>query len=163
MIGAIWAQTADRVIGINGAIPWRYSGDFRRFKRLTLGSTVVMGRKTWESIGKPLPGRVNLVITRRLLDVPGVVAIRGIENAIGYVNDVQKDLWVIGGAQVYEAALPYCEILDVTYVPDHIDPAGAVLAPVIDESIWEPGDLLPHEDEPTLTRRVFRRRGAKSC
>ena len=71
MRGMIYAVSPEGVIGQDGAIPWYHPGDFRRFKRVTLGSTVIMGRKTFESMGKPLPGRRNSVVTSRPMNVPG--------------------------------------------------------------------------------------------
>jgi dihydrofolate reductase len=68
------------------------------------------------------------------------------------------DVWFIGGARIYEEAMAYVDVIDVTYVPDHVSAEGAVRAPPIDERIFEPGPLLPHEEEPGLTRRVYRRR-----
>jgi dihydrofolate reductase len=78
MRGMIWAATPENVIGAGGTIPWRYPGDQRRFKRLTMGATIVMGRSTFESIGKALPGRRNVVVTGRAIDVPGVESVRSL-------------------------------------------------------------------------------------
>ena len=151
-------MSPDRVIGVGGKIPWRHPGDMRRFKRVTLGSTVVMGRATFDENGKPLPGRRNIVVTSRALDVPGVERAGSVTEALGRVSE--GDVWFIGGARIYEEAMRVVDVIDVTYVPDRPDPDGAVLAPPIDEAVFEPGPLLPHEDEPGLTRRVYRRRGS---
>ena len=67
-------------------------------------------------------------------------------------------MWFIGGARIYEEAMPFCDVIDLTYVPDHVIDPEAVKFPPIDERIWEPGPLLPHEEEPALTRRIFTRR-----
>ncbi|MGH7298399.1 MAG: dihydrofolate reductase [Polyangiaceae bacterium] len=156
MRAAIWAESPERVIGVGGGIPWRYPGDFRRFKRVTAGSTLIMGRATFDSIGKPLPGRRNLVITSRPLVVDGVEAVASVPEALERAGG--EDVWFIGGRRVYEEAMKYADLLDVTYVPDRVDPRGAVLAPDIDTTVFEPGPLLPHEDEPRLQRREYRRR-----
>jgi dihydrofolate reductase len=155
MRGMIWAQSPEGVIGVNGRIPWRYPGDFRRFKRVTMGATVVMGRKTFESIGRPLAGRRNVVVTSRPLDVPGVECVPSIEEALARAGD--GDVWFIGGARIYEEALRYVDVIDVTYVPDHVDAPGAVRAPRID---WHfiAGPLVAHEEDPALKHRVYRRR-----
>ena len=168
MRASIWAQNPQGLIGLAGKIPWRYAGDFRRFKRVTLGGVVVMGRKTWESIGKPLPGRGNLIVSRTYPHQPGTGAVESIEHAIQVCAEDPHycncgDIWFIGGAQVYESAMPYVDLIDVTYVPDRVDlnPTNgdsAVFAPTIDETVFAPGDLWKHEDEPTLTRRVYTRR-----
>jgi dihydrofolate reductase len=159
MIGMIFAASPHGVIGVGGKIPWRYLGDWRRFKRVTMGSTVVMGRTTFDSIGKPLPGRRNLVVTRRAVDVPGVERVSSVEEALARAGDAgDGDVWFIGGARIYEDALKYVEVIDVTYVPDYVEGWDAVHAPAIDEAVFEPGPILAHEDEPTLKRRVYKRR-----
>jgi dihydrofolate reductase len=177
MLACIWAQTSTGIIGLNGKIPWHYAGDFRRFKRLTAGSTVVMGRRTYESIGKPLPNRKNIVITslaswqqsEELRDaVPSKFdgttlysSIRDMVMALASAGET-GDIWFIGGRKIYAVAnLYYVDLIDVTYVPDEVTvPAGAdvVYAPKIDETIFAPGELLQHEDEPSLKRRVYLRR-----
>jgi dihydrofolate reductase len=154
--GAIFAVSADGVIGLDGKIPWRHPGDLRRFKRVTLGSVVVMGRKTFEERGKPLPGRRNVVVTRAPIEVPGVEVVPSVDDALALAGDA--DVWFIGGARIYEEAMGHVDVIDVTYVPDRVDAPGAVHAPRIDERVFEPGPLLEHEDEPGLTRRVYRRR-----
>lgn len=156
MRGMIYAQSPEGVIGVDNTIPWRHPGDFRRFKRVTLGTTVVMGRKTFESMGKPLPGRRNVVVTRASIDVPGVECVRSIEEALALAGG--GDVWFVGGAKIYEEGMKYADVIDVTYVPDHVHAAGAVRAPPIDERMFEPGPLVPHEDEEGLTRRVYTRR-----
>jgi dihydrofolate reductase len=156
MRGMILAVSPEGVIGLGGKIPWRHPGDMRRFKRVTMGSTVIMGRATFDETGKPLPGRHNIVVTSRPLDVPGVVRVGSVDEALTRAGD--GDVWFIGGARIYEEAMRHVDVIDVTYVPDHVDAPGAVRAPPIDERTFEPGPLLPHEDEPGLTRRVYRRR-----
>ena len=156
MRAMIYAVSPEGVIGADGTIPWRYPGDMRRFKRLTMGAVVVMGRTTFESIGKALPGRRNLVVTGRALDVPGVETAASLSDAVALAG--LADLWFIGGARIYEEAMAHADAIDVTYVPDHVTTGRLVYAPVIDERAFEPGPLLPHEDDPRLTRRAYRRR-----
>lgn len=145
MLGSIWAQNAAGVIGAGGKIPWRYSGDFKRFKRVTMGAAIIIGRKTWESIGKPLPGRLNIVISSTPVEVEGVVWL-GRHSGL-HVFDVARhvaaerghtDVWFIGGRQIYEAAMPFVDMIDVTLVPDDVPTEGAVLAPEIDRGVFEP-------------------------
>ncbi len=156
MRGMIFAISPERVIGVGGQIPWRHPGDMRRFKQVTLGTTVIMGRATFDENGRPLPGRRNIVVTSRPLDVAGVEIAGSLGEAVRMAGDA--DVWFIGGARIYEEAMAYVDVIDVTYVPDHVSAEGAVRAPPIDERIFEPGPLLPHEEEPGLTRRVYRRR-----
>jgi dihydrofolate reductase len=154
--GMIYAVSPEGVIGVGLRIPWQHPGDLRRFKRVTLGSTVVMGRRTFESTGKPLPGRRNIVVTRTPTDVPGVESVRSVDDALALAGE--GDVWFIGGAKIYEEAMRHVDVIDVTYVPDHVASPDAVHVPPIDERVFAPGPLLPHEDEPGLTRRVYTRR-----
>jgi dihydrofolate reductase len=156
MRGMIYAQSPEGVIGVGNTIPWRHPGDFRRFKRVTLGTTVIMGRRTFESMGKPLPGRRNVVVTRAAIALPGVECVPSIPVALALAGD--GDVWFVGGAKIYEEGMQYADVIDVTYVPDRVDAPGAVRAPSIDLQVFEPGPLLPHEDEEGLTRRVYTRR-----
>ena len=153
-IGLLVAVSPENVIGLHGKIPWRHPGDQRRFKRLTQGTTIVMGRLTWESMDKkPLPGRRNLVLTR--VPIAGVECFRDLVSALLASTG---DVWFVGGAKVYEEAMEHADLIDVTYVPDHVLDPDAVKFPTIDDARFEAGEILPHEDEPGLTRRVFRRR-----
>src|SRR5579884_2916602 len=133
-VGLIWAQSTSGVIGRAGGIPWRLPEDQARFKRLTSGHTVVMGRRTWESLPakvRPLPGRRNVVLSRQA-DYPaeGAAVLGSLERAI-----TEPETWVIGGAQIYLLALPHatrCEVTEVEVdLPRDDDDA---LAPVLDES-----------------------------
>jgi dihydrofolate reductase len=156
MRGMIFAMSPERVIGLDGRIPWRHPGDMRRFKRVTMGTTLIMGRATFDETGRPLPGRRNIVVTSRPLAVPGVEIATSVDEALRLAGIA--DVWFIGGARIYEEAMRHVDVIDVTYVPDHVQGAGAVLAPAIDETQFEPGPLLAHEEEAGLTRRVYRRR-----
>jgi dihydrofolate reductase len=129
----------------------------RRFKRVTAGSTVISGRATFESVGKPLPKRRNIVVTSRPLQMAGVETASSLAEAIQLAG-ATGDIWLIGGARIYEEGMKYADVIDVTYVPDHVDAPNAVRVPPVDESVFEPGPLLQHEDEPGLTRRVYTRR-----
>jgi dihydrofolate reductase len=112
-VRAIVAMTPSRVIGQGGKIPWHYPEDMRWFKQTTMGNAVLMGRKTFESIGKPLPGRLNFVVSRTA-SFQGVEMIRDL---IGFQLDrFDRDVYVIGGAEVYRTLLPITEELIVTHV-----------------------------------------------
>lgn len=131
MIALIWAQADGGVIGHAGAIPWRLPEDQALFKQLTMGSTVLMGRLTWESLPasvRPLPGRRNLVITSDGGWVAaGAERVGSVAEAAGAADG---DLWVIGGAAVYDAALPLADRAVVTYID--LAPDGDVYAPTLD-------------------------------
>jgi dihydrofolate reductase len=156
MRGMIYAVSPEGVIGVGNRIPWRYQGDFRRFKRVTMGKTLIMGRRTFESIGHPLAGRRNIVVTSRPLKVEGVECVASVDEALSAAGD-EIDVWFIGGARIYAEAMQHVDVIDVTYVPDHVRAVDAVRAPRIDGT-WEGSRIVQHEDEPTLKRRTFTRR-----
>ncbi len=159
IIGAIAAMTKGRVVGSQNAIPWHYSEDFKRFKRITLGSTLIMGRNTWESVGsKPLPKRRNIVISRK--GVKGVESYKLIDEAFAAVED-DGDVWVIGGGQIYRETLRRCNLLDITTVPDDIDPENSVLFPHIDSNHWFGGPKRPLTTDPRLSCQRFILEGSK--
>ncbi len=112
---AVAAMATNRVIGADGKIPWHLPEDLRWFKELTMGGTLLMGRVTYDSIGKPLPGRVTIVMSRKDgLVIPGVQVIRdlsGLQNA-----RTQGEIFVVGGSEIYRVALPYCRDLYLTEV-----------------------------------------------
>lgn len=125
----IWAQAANGVVGYDNELPWRIPEDLARFRALTTGGTVVMGRRTWESLPprfRPLPGRRNVVVTRdRSYDAPGADVVGSLEAALALADDV----WVGGGAEIYAAAMPVADRLFVTDVDGEY--AGDVFAPVV--------------------------------
>lgn len=133
-VGLIWAQSTSGVIGRDGGIPWRLPEDLARFKELTMGHTVVMGRRTWESLPRsvrPLPGRRNIVITRDPdYRADGADVVTSIEAALA-----EPQTWVIGGSEIYHLALPAatrCEVTEVE-IDLRLEDDDA-LAPVLDES-----------------------------
>ncbi|HJT92928.1 MAG TPA: dihydrofolate reductase [Mycobacterium sp.] len=132
-VGLIWAQSASGVIGRDGGIPWRLPEDQARFKELTIGHTVVMGRLTWESLPakvRPLPGRRNVVLTRQAdYMADGAEVVTTLDEA------VTDETWVIGGEQIYALALPIatrCEVTEVEIDLPRED--GDAVAPVLDET-----------------------------
>ena len=107
-------MSENRVIGAGGKIPWHLPEDFRWFKKMTTGQVIVMGRKTFESIGKPLPNRTTLVLSRSHFSHPGVQTVPQLSR-IDLANET-RDVFICGGAQVYEQALPLCSDLFLTLV-----------------------------------------------
>ncbi len=133
-VGLVWAQSTSGVIGRNGDIPWHVPEDLARFKQVTVGRTVVMGRRTWDSLParvRPLPGRRNVVLSRQAdFTADGAEVVGALDNAL---TDPQA--WVIGGAQIYQLALPHatrCEVteIEIDLVLDDED----ALAPMLDET-----------------------------
>src|SRR5580765_2946092 len=116
---AIAAMSQNRVIGNRLKIPWHLSEDFNWFKKMTTGQIVVMGRKTFESIGKPLPNRLTIVLTRTRRSIPGVQTVTDL-NEID-LDHTTRTVFICGGAQVYEQALPLCSDLYLTLVKRVVD------------------------------------------
>ena len=104
----------NRVIGNAGDIPWHLPADFKWFKKTTMGGILVMGRKTYESIGKPLPGRETFVLSRQKLDILGVQCFTDLRSIEDY--DTEKTVWIAGGAEIYRQALPFCDEILLTRV-----------------------------------------------
>lgn len=110
------AMAADRAIGIKQSIPWRLPEDMKLFKRLTMGHPILMGRKTWESLGRPLPGRQNIVLTRDAsFTAEGAIVIRSVEE-LSSLELMDNEVMVIGGAQIYAHLLPKMKKLYVSEV-----------------------------------------------
>ena len=114
MIGLVWAEAANKVIGRDGALPWHLPEDLAHFRALTRGATVVMGRRTWDSLPprfRPLPGRRNLVLTRnRSWSAAGAETVTELSEALA----ADAEIWVIGGAEVYRAAEPRADLAVIT-------------------------------------------------
>lgn len=131
------AVARNGVIGVDGGLPWRLPDDLRRFKELTLGHVLVMGRKTYESIGHPLPGRSTVVVTRNPAWDPGsgeVGVARTVEDAIAAGAGIDSEVFVVGGAEVYAAALPLANRLELTWVD--AEPEGDTRFPEVDWHEW---------------------------
>jgi len=112
------ALTENRVIGRKGRLPWHLPEDLRRFRELTFGHAVLMGRKTFESIGKPLPGRLNIVLTRRGgYSAPGIETAASLPQALKIASAMPGPLYVIGGAEVYRLCLPHACALHLSLIP----------------------------------------------
>ncbi len=121
IISMIAAMANDRIIGKDNQMPWHLPADFNWFKRCTMGKPVVMGRKTYESIGRPLPGRQNIVISRdKNLSIEGVDVVASIDQAIEKVSNVEE-VMIIGGGSIYEACLPKADRLYVTLIDAELE------------------------------------------
>jgi dihydrofolate reductase len=157
VISIIVAVAKNGVIGFRGDMPWRLSTDLKRFKKLTLGKPVIMGRKTFESIGKALPGRTNIVITRNpQWQGEGAVAVRGIDQALELAPTCpggEEEVFVIGGGQIYEQAMRQATKLYVTHVD--AQPVGDTEFPEIDQLVWhlKSTENVPAGENDTLPSR----------
>jgi len=144
-LGLVWAQSTSGVIGRDGDIPWRVPEDLARFKQVTTGHTVIMGRRTWQSLPaavRPLPGRRNVVISRQAdFEAKGAEVVGSLEAALCYTD---TETWVIGGEQIYLLALPHATRCEITEIEIDLrrDDDDAV-APVLDDDwLGETGEWL---------------------
>ena len=131
------AHARNRVIGDAGRIPWHLPHDFAHFKRETLGHTLVMGRRTWDSIGRPLPGRATIVVTRDESFDPGfegVLVAHSLEEAFGLASELPGDVMVAGGGEIYSLALPYATHQVLTEVD--LSPPGDAFYPDYPPDEW---------------------------
>ncbi|PLR77237.1 dihydrofolate reductase [Bacillus sp. V3-13] len=150
MISLIWAMDENRVIGKDNRLPWHLPEDLKFFKRMTMGHPVVMGRKTYESIGRLLPGRENIIITRnRDYEVPGATLFYSIADFVEYANGQGEEFFVIGGAEIFKEIFTAADRLYLTQI--HAEFEGDTYFPDFDLNDWklvskEPG--LKNEKNP---------------
>lgn len=149
-VSLIVAMTPEGVIGRDNDLPWRLPDDLKRFKSLTMGRPVIMGRRTWESIGRPLPGRTSIVLSRSATFAPqGATVVPDLERALDAAGAVDE-AFVIGGAQVYVLALPIAQRLYLTLV--HGEVAGDARFPTIDPQQWRE---IERSERPADERHAF--------
>src|ERR1017187_1415955 len=136
-VSLIVAISEDGTIGDKGKIPWHIREDLQRFKRLTMGHPIIMGHRTYESIGKPLPGRTNIVLTQSpsLIASPEVLRFGSLKAALDHCRERNEELvFVIGGSKVYETALPLADKLFITEVRQNVP--GDTTFPAYDRTAW---------------------------
>lgn len=135
MIAILVAASENNVIGKSNAIPWKLPADMRYFKKLTTGNVVIMGRKTFDSIGKPLPDRANVIITRQAdMRVAGAYVSHSLRDALEKGRESGRDVFIIGGEEIYRQALPYVDRVYLTRIHAHID--GDACFPQLDKNEW---------------------------
>jgi dihydrofolate reductase len=127
---AIAAMAENRVIGNQNTIPWHLPEDFKWFKNTTMGATLLMGRKTFESIGRPLPGRQTIILSRSQFSIPNTVTVQTIDSIEAVATS--DTIWVAGGAEIYQLMLPKCSDLYITRV--HQKPDGDTFFPKFEDS-----------------------------
>jgi dihydrofolate reductase len=149
---AIVAMSLNRVIGRENKLPWHLPEDLRWFKKLTSGNVIIMGRKTWESIGKPLPNRETIVLTRSDLRIPNVRTIRSLSE-LDPAGDA-RDFFVIGGAKVFKTALPLCSDVYLTLVKREVE--GDVFLPPFEDH-FELRETLQDNSDFSIQHYVARR------
>jgi dihydrofolate reductase len=163
-VSLVVAMAENRIIGRAGALPWRMPSDLKTFRRLTLGKPVVMGRKTFQSIGRPLDGRTNIVVTRDAgFRADGVIVVASLDAALATAarsaTGDGADIMVIGGAEIYRASLPLADRIYLTVV--HAAPPGDTSFPELDASWREVSrEPLPRspKDEYAATLTILERR-----
>ncbi|MCO8167574.1 dihydrofolate reductase [Pseudomonas sp. 21LCFQ02] len=166
-LSLIAAMAENRVIGIDNSMPWHLPGDFKYFKATTLGKPVIMGRKTWDSLGRPLPGRLNLVVSRqRDLHLDGAEVFSSLEAAVERAEQWAQEqgvteVMLIGGQQLYAQGLPHADRLYLTRIELSIE--GDAWFPEFDTAQWQVVSTQPNAaegDKPAYHFDVWERRGA---
>jgi len=165
-IAMIAGVARNDVIGADGGIPWKIPSDMGFFKRTTMGKPIVMGRKQYETVGRPLPGRSNIVVTRRAGYQPeGVIVVHSLESALEKAQEIAasegaSEVMVIGGGDIYAQAMPLADRLYISHVD--LAPEGDVRFPRIDPAVWtvidEPGVPASDKDSASFRVRVYERR-----
>lgn len=134
-ISLIVAASTNGVIGADGGLPWHLPDDFRYFRQTTMGSPIIMGRRTWESIGRPLPGRLNIVLTRSEdLCAVGAIVVRSVDDALAAAGDVDE-VFVIGGGEIYSLFLDRASRIHLTRVDARVE--GDTRFPALDPTDWQ--------------------------
>jgi dihydrofolate reductase len=135
-LSLIAAVAANGVIGTSNALPWHLAEDLKRFKALTLGHPVIMGRKTYQSIGRPLPGRRNLIVTRNpAFKADGCETMASLAAAVAACKGITDEIFIIGGAQIYAEALPFADRLYLTEIEREFD--GDARFPTLEKNRWK--------------------------
>jgi len=149
------------VIGRDGGMPWPRTGDMRQFKEITWGHPMVMGRATYEAIGRPLPGRTSIVLTRRGDWDPGdpaVIVAADLDTALARAAEIDQEVFLVGGATVYDEALErgLVDTLVVTHVP--LSPEGDAFFGPVDPAVWRETERVAHDGTPDYEIATYVRR-----
>lgn len=163
MISLIVAHDLNRVIGNENKMPWHIPKELAYFKEKTIGKAIIMGRNTFEAIGRPLPGRLNIVITRNkdYIAAEGVTVVHSIQSAIEVAENYHEEVMIIGGEQIFKEVLPYANQLYVTLIQHQYE--GDTFFPEYEED-WElvsSSEKISTEDEVHYEYLVFKRKGTK--
>lgn len=151
MISFIWAMDKNKVIGNENKLPWHLPEDLKFFKTSTMGHPIAMGRKTFESIGKPLPGRENIIITRNPnYTREGCTVLHSIEEFVKYSSEKGEECFVIGGAEIFKEMFPYADKLYITFIDDEF--LGDTFFPEFDLEDW---NLLSSEKGPKNEKNPY--------
>ena len=164
-ISIVVAAAENNVIGRDGDMPWQLSTDLKRFKALTMGKPMIMGRKTYQAIGKALPGRTTLVVTRdKEWQAEGVVPVASLENALKVAGEIARadkadEVCIVGGGEIYRQSIAMADVIHITRV--HASPDGDTVFPEIDPNNWQEThrELIPtgEKDSAATTYLVYER------
>lgn len=136
----------NREIGVDNQLPWHLPKDLKHFKEITSGHPIIMGRKTYESIGKPLPNRTNIVISRKKdWFEEGILIVGSIKEAIKFGQKIDEDIFIIGGGNIFEQTMDIADKLEVTEIKTNIE--ADTFFPKIDPKIWTKTDEVCHEKD----------------
>jgi dihydrofolate reductase len=136
MVTIIAAIAANNALGKDNQLIWHLPADLKRFKKTTLNHAVIMGRKTYESLGKPLPNRTNILITRdKNYKAEGCLVVNSVKEALKAAVEVDENPFILGGAEIYKQAMPFTDKLDITFVHHQFE--ADVFFPEIDKTIWK--------------------------
>ncbi len=146
MITLVVAMGLNREIGVDNQLPWHLPKDLKHFKEITSGHPIIMGRKTYESIGKPLPNRTNIVISRKKdWFEEGILIVGSIKEAIKFGQKIDEDIFIIGGGNIFEQTMDIADKLEVTEIKTNIE--ADTFFPKIDPKIWTKTDEICHEKD----------------
>jgi dihydrofolate reductase len=143
-ISIVVAIAQNHAIGKDNKLLWHLPKDLKHFKEITTGGTVIMGRKTYDSVGRPLPNRRNIVITRQQIEIPGCEVVNSVEAALDLCRD-EAEVFIVGGAEIYKQAMPLTDKIFLTIV--HQDFEADTYFPEIKEDIWKETDRQDHEPD----------------
>lgn len=150
-ISLIFAKSSNGVIGKDKTLPWHLSADLKRFKKITSDNSILMGRKTYESIGKPLPNRKNFIITRqKKFEAKGCFVVNSLEEAIENCKG-EPEIFVIGGSEIYEQAMKFADRIYLTEIHEEFE--GDTFAPEIDFTKWQ--EVSREDFEPDGKNKYF--------
>lgn len=145
---AIWAEDNQGWMGYQGKLPWHIPEDLRFFKEKTSGNIVIMGRKTWEGIGHPLPNRINIILSRTEKEIPGCLVFSSAKEVLSYLQERQEtEVYIIGGKEIFERFSPYYSTIYRTVI--HHSYPGDIQAPRIDTKQWERVEIKEERSQTT--------------
>ncbi|MFA5620258.1 MAG: dihydrofolate reductase [Weeksellaceae bacterium] len=146
MVTLVVAKNENNVIGDDNQLIWHLPNDLKHFKRITTGHPIIMGRLTFESLGRPLPNRTNIIVTRNSdWQVEGTLVFHSLEAAVKKAKELDDEIFIIGGGQIFEQAMEFADAIEMTEVYNHAE--GEVLFPEIDAEIWEVVSMEAHQKD----------------